>query len=133
MTRTQQGQCTHSSGSVCRRYEGNRGKGRNNRESQPTRANSKGIRLGERERVRPGAGHLGVVPGLQGLSIICLPSVLGLSNEIIQAVIDDSQISVELALAWHQILGEGQVPIGDVECGSVLCLFQHPIDCLHLP
>lgn len=76
--------------------------------------------------------YLGVVPGLQGFSIIRLACVLGLRYQVIQTVIDDFQVGVELALAGNQVLGKGQVPVGDVERGSVLCFFKHTIHCLRL-
>lgn len=76
--------------------------------------------------------YLGIVPSLQGLSIICLARILGLRYQVIQAVIDDFQVGVELALPGDQVLGKGQVPVGDVEGGPVLCLFQNTVHCLQL-
>ena len=75
--------------------------------------------------------HLGVVTLLQSLSVISLPGALGLGNEAIQAVVDDSQVCSEAPLPRHQYSSPWQVPVGDVEGGPVLSLLQHSIDCLH--
>lgn len=74
--------------------------------------------------------HLGVIPGLQGFHIVGLAGLLGACDEVIQACIDHRQVSVELALTWHDVLCNGDVPVGNVECGAVLCLLQHAIHSL---
>lgn len=67
---------------------------------------------------------------MQRFSIVSLAGALGLGNQLIQAVIDDQQVGIELALPRHKVLGKRQIPVGNVEGGSVLSLFQHPIHSL---
>lgn len=76
--------------------------------------------------------YLGVIPGLQCFSIVSLASAFGSGYEVIQAVIDDCQVRVEPALARDQVLGKGQIPVGNVKSGSVFSLFQHPIHSLQM-
>ena len=73
---------------------------------------------------------LGVVPGLQSLHIVCLAGLLCAGDEAVQAVIDDFQVCVELPLAGHNVARYGDVPVGYIEGGPVLCLLQHPVHSL---
>lgn len=82
-------------------------------------------------RLLDGSAHLGVVSALQRLRIICIACALGLSNEAVQALIDNGQVSPECTLPRHDVCCKGQVPVGEVEGGSMFCLLQHAIHCLH--
>ena len=77
-----------------------------------------------------GREHLRVVTRLERLHIIGLPCAFGAGDEVIQALVDDRQISMELPLTWHYPARDGDVPIGDVEGRPVLCLLEHSIHCL---
>lgn len=71
--------------------------------------------------------HLAIVALLEGLGVISLARVLGLSDEAIQAVVDDAEVAAEGSLARHKLCRKGQLPVRQVEGGPVLCLFEHPI------
>ena len=71
--------------------------------------------------------HLGVVPLLQRFQVLLLPRGPRLRNQLVQAVVDDGQLGVEGALAWEEVLGKGQIPVGQVKRGAVLGLLEHAI------
>ena len=54
--------------------------------------------------------YLGVVSSLEGFCVCSIPGALGQSNELVQALVDDCQISPELPLPWHHSVQERHLP-----------------------
>uniref|UniRef100_A0A0A9G024 GSVIVT01015850001 n=1 Tax=Arundo donax TaxID=35708 RepID=A0A0A9G024_ARUDO len=49
-----------------------------------------------------------------------LPCLFCVFYKIIKAVINDLEVTMEIALPWNYPFSQRKIPIGDVKCGPVL-------------
>lgn len=62
--------------------------------------------------------------------VFLLPCCLGLCDQIIEAFVDNFQVTLELPLPGYQILGKWKVPIRKICGGTVLSFLEHTINSL---